>query len=267
MIEDILPVYSGSGVHPSLPVTCPHTNASTIRAIRNWMCDVRLAGTKLLEERGIPVPPLRKMKPWSDLDEPTRIELDWYRSAKPALIAAAVPTLEDLKKEWLEINPKRLVFVDHPVLGIPYPIDVGNGPEVEEKARLFPADGEDYWQWVEYIQEVGAEQLKIGGIKKPCPHARYPLDHKCYSLWWAVTWYEDLYCALTGTWPAKSLAARDREMAAAVRKMKEADKARSCDKARAHEEDVATLLAVIERKNKEIADLKGLLGQIKAICG
>jgi hypothetical protein len=262
MLEDILAVYLGSGVHPSLPATCPHTGASRIWEIRNWMRDVRLAGEKLLQERGIPVPPLRKIAPWSDLDEPTRIELDWYRSAKHLLIAAAVPTMEDLKKEWLEINPKRLVFVDHPVLGVPYPINTGYGPEVEAEARLFPAEGEDYWQWVGYIEEVGAEQLKIGGITRPHSAAdRHTPGIHCYSLWWAVTWYEDLYCALTGTWPAKSLAVQDREMAATVRNMKEADKAR------AHEEDVATLLAVIERKNKEIADLKGLLVQIKAICG
>ena len=234
------------------------------------MRDVRLAGEKLLQDRGLPVPPLRKMSPWSDLDEPTRIELDWYRSAKPILIeaaaaaaAVAVPTLEDLKKEWLEINPKRLVFVDHPVLGVPYPINTGYGPEVEAAARLFPADGEDYWQWVEYIKEVGAEQLKIGGIKKPCPQTRHPIDHKCYSLWLAVTWYEDLYYMLTRQCAPKSLAARDREMAATV---KEAEAEVAADKARAHAEDVATLLAIIERKNKEIADLKGLLDKIKAIC-
>ena len=239
------------------------------------MRDVRLAGEKLLQERGTPVPPLRKMAPWSDLDEPTRIEMDWYRSAKPILIAAAVPTMEDLKKEWLEINPKRLVFVDHPVLGVPYPINTGYGPEVEEAARLFPAEGEDYWQWIEYIKEVGAEQLKIGGIKKPCPQTRHPLDHKCDSLWRTVTWYEDLYYMLTRQCAPRCLSARDREMDATVRqaeaevaadKARACDTARACDKARAHAEDVETLLAIIKRKNKEIADLKGLLDKIKAIC-
>jgi len=258
MLEDILAVYLGSGVHPSLPATCPHTGASRVWEVRDWMRDVRLAGEKLLQERGIPVPPRRKMAPWSDLDEPTRIELDWYRSAKHLLIAAAVPTMEDLKKEWLEINPKRLVFVDHPVLGVPYPIDVGNGPEVEAEARTFPAEGEDYWQWVGYIEEVSAEQLKISGIKRPAADRHSPWT-KCYRLWWAVTGYEDLYCALTGTWPPKSLAVRDREMAATVRQMKGAEADAAADKARAHEEDVATLLAIIDAKSKDISALKAEL--------
>ena len=242
------------------------------------MRNVRLSGTKLLQERGLPVPPLKKINPWADLDEPTRVELEWYLNTKPILIAAAVPTLEDLKKEWLEINPKRLVFVDHPVLGVPYPINVGNGPEVEEAARLFPADGEDYCQWVEYILEVGAEQLKIGGIKRPVADRHSP-GHKCYRLWWAVTWYEDLYCTLTGQCAPQSLEGRDLKMAATVRQIREAEAAEAAtaaDKARAHAEDVETLLAILEAKSKEISALRAelrrlraqvaTLDKIKAIC-
>jgi hypothetical protein len=246
------------------------------------MRDVRLAGTKLLQERGFRVPPLRKISPWADLDQLTRDELEWYLNAKPILIAAAVPTLEDLKKQWLEINPKRLVFVDHPVLGVPYPIDVGN----EAAARLFPAEGEDYWQWVGYIEEVGAEQLKIGGIK-PSVADRHSPGHKCYRLWWTVTWYEDLYCRLTGQCAPQSLETRDLKMAATVRQIKEAEAAEAAtaeDKARAHEEDVETLLDILEAKSREISALEAelrrsqstvaslrtqvaTLDKIKALCG
>ena len=240
------------------------------------MRDVRLAGTKLLQERGFRVPLLRKITPWADLDQLTRDELEWYLNAKPILIAAAVPTLGDLKKQWLEINPKRLVFVDHPVLGVPYPIDVGHGPEVEAEARRFPAEGEDYCQWIDYIEEVGAEQAKIAGIK-PSLEVRHSPGHKCYRLWWAVTWYEDLYCTLTRQCAPESLEVRDMKMAAAVRR------ATAGDKARAHEEDVATLLDILEAKSKEISALKAelrraqstvealrtqvaTLDKIKAIC-
>ena len=224
------------------------------------MHDVRLAGEKLLREHGIRVPPLKKISPWPDLDEPMRIELDWYRRAKPLLQKVLAPTLKDLQEEWLEINPKCLIFVDHPVLGVPYPIDTGHGPEVEERARLFPADGEDYWQWVGYIEEKGLEVAQAAGISVAdgSPPSREYIGNPCYRLWWSVTWYEDIYLSLTGTrdYSTPTLIERDREMAEKIR-----------DKARAHVEDVETLLAIIERKNKEIADLKGLLDKIKAICG
>jgi hypothetical protein len=135
---------------------------------------------------------------------------------------------------------------------------------VEERARLFPAEGEDYWQWVGYIEEKGLEVAQAAGISVAdgSPPSREYIGNPCYRLWWSVTWYEDIYLSLTGTrdYSTPTLIERDREMAEKIKEM-------ASHKARAHVEDVETLLAIIKRKNKEIADLKSLLDKIKAICG
>ena len=88
-VDDILNVYIGSGDHPSLPRTCPLTESSRIFEWKNWMRDVRMIGTQLLEDHDIPVPEFKGPSKWPLLEEEERNEMNWYKLAKPLLIKAA----------------------------------------------------------------------------------------------------------------------------------------------------------------------------------
>jgi hypothetical protein len=129
----------------------------------------------------------------------------------------SIPTLKDLQAEFIAINPKKIKFVGIPTLRIPYPVPIGT-PET-----TFATDQDDYWQWIGYIEDRGQELAKAavsdalpsGGIKA-YQEPRYAPEHKCWRLWIAVTWYEDLYCTLTGKPKAQTLMERDRTMSAIV---------------------------------------------------
>jgi len=85
MIEDVEREYLGNkGLHPSLPSDCPHTNESRIGDILRWMYGVRAAGTALLKEFGVPVPPFGAY-PRSFPEASFLNEIVWFRAAKPLL--------------------------------------------------------------------------------------------------------------------------------------------------------------------------------------
>ena len=169
----------------------------------------------------------------------------------------SIPTLKELQAEFIAINPKRIAFVGIPTLRVPYPVDTGT-PE----APLSP-NSEDYWQWIGYIEERGQELASQAGVKGS-QEPRYAPEHPCWRLWIAVTWYEDLYCTLTGTSKSWTLMERDRDMSAIVLRLKAAATADAgaeeiAHRERAHAEDVETLRGLLEAKEAEIQKLKAAL--------
>jgi hypothetical protein len=170
-----------------------------------------------------------------------------------------LPTLKDLQAEFIEINPKKITFIGIPGLRIPYPVDQGL-PE----APLSP-NSEDYWQWIGYIEDRGQELASQAGVKAS-QEPRYAPEHPCWRLWIAVTWYEDLYCTLTGTPKSRTLMERDRDMSAIVLRITaNAGAKKEADMARAHAEDVETLRGLLDAKDTELQKLKAALAAIKCI--
>jgi len=215
MLSDITSVYLSRGVslHPALPTSCPHTEESRIGDIRGWMVGVRRAAEELLHQNGLHVPAPRRDAWITDSESLMRSELDWYVGAKPLLTRILRPSLQNLQAEWLKLSRKVLVFVEHPELGIPYPVNIGDGPEVEAASRSFPADGEDYWPWIGFVEEHGMQMAKAAGIALPLEEPRHFPGHKFYHLWLTTTFYEEVYSRATGIWVAPSLRIRDEEMA------------------------------------------------------
>ena len=122
-----------------------------------------------------------------------------------------LPTLKELQAEFIAINPKRITFIGVPTLRVPYPVDRATDTE----APTFATDHENYWQWIGYIEARGQELAAAAGTKGS-QEPRYAPEHKCWRLWVAVTWYEDLYCTLTGQHRFETLMERDRTMSAIV---------------------------------------------------
>lgn len=174
----------------------------------------------------------------------------------------SIPTLKELQAEFIAINPKRITFIGVPTLRIPYPVDRATNTE----APNFGTDHENYWQWIGYIEARGQELAASGGVKAS-QEPRYAPEHKCWRLWVAVTWYEDLYCTLTGQHRFETLMERDRTMSAIVLRVaaaaaaKAAEEIRHCvsHRERAHAEDVETLRGLLDAKDTEIAKLKAAL--------
>jgi len=241
--EVIFPVYLSKGlsVHPALPTSFPLKEDCRIYELRGWMVDVRRAAEELLHQHGLHVPAPHRHALLNDPESLMRSEADWYAGAKPLLTRILRPSLQNLQAEWLKLSRKVLVFVEHPELGIPYPVNIGN-PEVEANSRSFPTDGEDYWQWIGFVEEQGEKMAKAAGIALPLEEPRHFPGHKFYHLWLAITFYEEIYSRATGTWVAPSLPIRDEEMA---RKL--------LAKALAEQEELEAALAA---KKAEIAALK-----------
>ena len=174
----------------------------------------------------------------------------------------SIPTLKELQAEFIAINPKRITFIGVPTLRIPYPVDRATNTE----APTFGTDHENYWQWIGYIEARGQELAASAGTKGS-QEPRYAPEHKCWRLWVAVTWYEDLYCTLTGQHRFETLMERDRTMSAIVLRVgvataaAKAEEIRHCEshKERAHAEDVETLRGLLEAKDRDIAQLKAAL--------
>lgn len=132
----------------------------------------------------------------------------------------SIPTLKELQAEFIAINPKRIKFIGIPTLRIPYPVPIDRATDTE---TTFATDQDDYWQWIGFIEDRGQELAKAavsdalpsGGVKA-YQEPRYAPEHKCWRLWIAVTWYEDLYCTLTGQHRFETLMERDRTMSAIV---------------------------------------------------
>ena len=162
---------------------------------------------------------------------------------------AETPTLKDLQAEFIEINPKKIAFVGIPILRIPFPSDT-------DKELTVSPDSEDYWQWIGYIEERGQELAASAGVKGS-QEPRYAPEHTCWRLWIAVTWYEDLYCTLTGSPKSRTLMERDRDMSAIVLRVAGAEEI--SHRERAHAEDVETLSGLLEAKDRDIAQLKAAL--------
>ena len=171
----------------------------------------------------------------------------------------SIPPLKDLQAEFIAINPKKIKFVGIPTLRIPFPIDQGNDPE----APLSPSS-EDYWQWIGFIEDRGQELAAAAGIKGSQEPRFYP-EHKCWRLWVAVTWYEDLYCTLTGQHRFETLLERDRTMSAIVLRLKAAAEAEEiAHRERAHAEDVETLSGLLEAKDRLLTAKDMEIAQLKA---
>ena len=101
MEEDVEREYLGNkGLHPSLPSEYP-TTLRTIGDILTWMYGVRKAGTKLLEENGVPVPPFGAY-PRSFPESSFLNEFMWFRAAKPLLQAIVEPPEEPEEPPTLE---------------------------------------------------------------------------------------------------------------------------------------------------------------------
>jgi len=166
----------------------------------------------------------------------------------------SIPSLKELQAEFIAINPKRITFVGVPTLRVPYPTPVD--PETE--ATMSP-NSEDYWQWIGYIEERGQELASQAGVKGS-QEPRYAPEHKCWRLWIAVTWYEDLYCTLTGSSKSWTLMERDRTMSAIVLRVSASASASEIGhRERAHAEDVETLRGLLDAKDREIEALKAAL--------
>lgn len=177
----------------------------------------------------------------------------------------SIPSLKELQAEFIAINPKRITFVGVPTLRIPYPVDRATNTE----APTFATDHENYWQWIGYIEDRGQELAKAAGTKGS-QEQRFVPEHKCWRLWVAVTWYEDLYCTLTGQHRIETLMERDRTMSAIVLRVAAAEEIRH--KERAHAEDVETLSGLLEAKDRlleakdrELQKLRATLAAIKCI--
>jgi hypothetical protein len=180
---------------------------------------------------------------------------------------ATIPTLKELQAEFIEINPKRIAFVGIPGLRIPYPTPVSD----TDKELTVSPNSEDYWQWIGYIEERGQELASQAGVKAS-QEPRYAPEHPCWRLWIAVTWYEDLYCTLTGTPKSRTLMERDRDMSAIVARVTAKAAEEIAHRERAHAEDVETLRDLLDAKDRlldakdmEIAKLKATLAAIKCI--
>lgn len=211
---------------------------------------------------GRPIP-LSETLTERDRDMVRRLRLAEPEPVEPE--KATVPTLKDLQAEFIEINPKRIAFVSVPTLRIPFPVDTGKGSE----APMSP-NSEDYWQWIGFIEERGQElaasavsdALPSGGVKGS-QEPRYAPEHKCWRLWIAVTWYEDLYCTLTGSPKSRSLMERDRDMSAIVLRTTAAPADAGAEeishRERAHAEDVETLRGLLDAKDREIQKLRAAL--------
>ena len=246
--EEIMSVYLSKGlsVHPALPTSFPLKEGCRIHELRGWMVDVRRAAEDLLQKHSLGVPAPRRHPLLNDPESLMRSELDWYAGAKPLISRLLRPSLQNLQAEWLKLSRKVLVFVQHPELGIPYPVNIGDGPEVEAASRSFPADGEEYWPWIKFVEANGERMANLAGIALPLEGARLFPGHKCYHLWLSITFYEEIYSRATGTWVAPSLYIRDEEMARKIR-------ATALEKALAEE---AALEAALAAKKAEIAALK-----------
>ena len=245
--EVIFPVYLSKGlsVHPALPTSFPLKEDCRIYELRGWMVDVRRAAEELLHQHGLHVPAPHRHALLNDPESLMRSEADWYAGAKPLLTRILRPSLQNLQAEWLKLSRKVLVFVEHPELGIPYPVNIGD-PEVEAASRSFPTDGEEYWPWIGFVEEHGMQMAKAAGIALPLEEPRHFPGHKFYHLWLAITFYEEIYSRATGLWVAPSLYIRDEEMARKIR-------ATALEKALAEE---AELEAALATKKAEIAALK-----------
>jgi len=170
----------------------------------------------------------------------------------------SIPTLKELQAEFIAINPKRIAFVGIPTLRVPYPVDTGT-PE----APLSP-NSEDYWQWIGYIEERGQELASQAGVKGS-QEPRYAPEHPCWRLWIAVTWYEDLYCTLTGMSKSWTLMERDRDMSAIVlRVAADAGAEEITHRERAHAEDVETLRGLLEAKDVALHEAQMEIAKLKA---
>jgi len=170
----------------------------------------------------------------------------------------SIPSPKELQAEFIAINPKRITFIGVPTLRVPFPI------ETDTEAPTFATDQEDYWQWIGYIEDRGQELAAAAGVK--CSQEpRYAPEHKCWRLWIAVTWYEDLYCTLTGRRRFETLMERDRDMSAIVLRVGAAKAAEEIThRERAHAEDVETLRDLLDAKDMEIAKLKAALASLEA---
>ena len=168
-----------------------------------------------------------------------------------------LPTLKELQAEFIEINPKKIAFVSVPTLRIPFPVDTG-------KELTVSPNSEDYWQWIGFIEDRGQELAASGGVKA-YQEPRYAPEHKCWRLWVAVTWYEDLYCTLTGQHRFETLLERDRTMSAIVLRLKAAAEAEEiAHRERAHAEDVETLSGLLEAKDRLLTAKDMEIAQLKA---
>jgi len=114
-------------------------------------------------------------------------------------------SLKELQKSFIESHGKRLFFIPHPELGIPYPVDIGP----DSIPCTFPNDGEEYWDWIACIEKAGAEHALT--LAAEIDEVRHPPEHKCYHLWLSVTWYERLYALVTKAY-GQTLQERDAAM-------------------------------------------------------
>jgi hypothetical protein len=170
----------------------------------------------------------------------------------------SIPTLKELQAEFIAINPKRIAFIGVPTLRVPFPI------ETDTEVPTFATDQEDYWQWIGYIEDRGQELAAAAGVKGS-QEPRYAPEHKCWRLWIAVTWYEDLYCTLTGHRRYETLMERDRTMSAIVARVSASATSEIAHRERAHAEDVETLRGLLEAKDAELQKLRATLAAIKCI--
>jgi hypothetical protein len=182
----------------------------------------------------------------------------------------SIPSLKELQAEFIAINPKKITFVGIPTLRIPFPV-----VSAADKEPIMSPNSEDYWQWIGYIEDRGQELAKAAGVKA-YQEPRYAPEHKCWRLWIAVTWYEDLYCTLTGQHRFETLMERDRTMSAIVLRVSVATAAAGAEeiahRERAHVEDVETLRGLLDAKDRlldakdaELQKLRATLAAIKCI--
>lgn len=132
---------------------------------------------------------------------------------------------QEFKLQFREQTGQDIVFVDIPVLGIPYPVlDLGAAPadasaDAADVAfagyahEEFSNESAEYWAWLAFITAKGEDLIKASGIEGS-KEVRIYIPHKCWGLWMVVTWYENLYCTIKcGYIPiSKELTARDIEI-------------------------------------------------------
>ena len=159
----------------------------------------------------------------------------WYQAlvakAKAEAKTDTKPRLVDLQEafrlQFREQRGEEIVFVLIPDLYIPYAIRssefdgpvsiVDAGADTDSIAD--PYDGtefgqftpksEIYWDWIRFIETTGRELVAI-----PREEPRTFRAHRCWHLWIAVTWFENLCWVLKGE-PipeSETLAERDRDM-------------------------------------------------------
>jgi hypothetical protein len=272
--------------HDNIPRFCADgTDLHYLGSNLTWCAVLNIKGTALQGQCGyVPKPEHPENSSYDETRDFWRWSLTmWYRAlvekatatagAKAKEPVATVPTLKELQAEFMEINPKRITFVGIPTLRVPYPVNQGNDPVVSEadKEPTLSPNSEDYWQWIGYIEERGQELASQAGVKGS-QEPRYAPEHPCWRLWIAVTWYEDLYCTLTGMSKSWTLMERDRDMSAIVLRVGAAKAAEEIThRERAHAEDVETLRdlldakdRLLEAKDTEIAKLKAALASLEA---